>query len=73
MAKSLENWAVSYSVIFIDDPNNIRHNLSYILKLNYCEKYIGFFKVFFTDKGEIFDEELEIDGSWIKNIHKSRN
>jgi len=48
--------------------------LFYILKLNYCEKYIGFFKVLFTDEGKIFDEELEIeDGSWAKSIDKARN
>lgn len=66
---TLEDWSISYSIIFLNDPDNLRHNYSYTINLNYHKEFIGVFKVFFTEKGELIDEEFEIEHDpWVKKF-----
>jgi hypothetical protein len=61
-----EDWSVSFAVIFLAD---IRNSFSFALDLYYCKQYIGKFRVFFSEDGEISDESLELEKApWVRRF-----
>jgi len=68
---TIENWRISYSIIYINDKNNLRHNISYTINMLYCKKIIGTFTTYFDDEGNVFDDDIDIDIErvpWVKRF-----
>ncbi len=66
---TIENWRISYSIIFLNDKDNLRHNISYTINMLYFKEIIGTFTTYFDDEGNLFDDDISIERVlWVKRF-----